>query len=98
MKIEIPNKKGAIYQGAQVPRLGLGGSSSKKRRAELPDERNMKYGTGMSIVLSLYPKKFSYTLEGYSHRERCRVPDRKKSTVRRKVKDDNKGPAGGQMI
>jgi hypothetical protein len=30
------------------------------------------------IVLSLYPKKFGYSLGGYSHRERCRAPDRKK--------------------
>jgi hypothetical protein len=34
----------------------------------------------MSIVLSLYPKKFGYSLGGYSHWERCRTPDRKKST------------------
>jgi hypothetical protein len=58
----------------------------------------MKYGTGMSIVLSLYLKKFDYRLGGYSHRERYRAPDRKKSTVRKKFKDVNKGPARGQMI
>jgi hypothetical protein len=34
----------------------------------------------MSIILSLYPNFFGYSLEGYSHRERCRAPDRKKST------------------
>jgi hypothetical protein len=38
------------------------------------------YGASLSILLSLYPKNFSYSLGGYSHRERCRSPDRKKST------------------
>jgi hypothetical protein len=46
------------------------------------------YGTGMSIVLSLYPKKFGYRLGGYSHRERCRAPNRKRSSARRKVEAD----------
>jgi hypothetical protein len=32
---------GVIYQGAQVPRLGLGGFSHKKRRSELPKGQNM---------------------------------------------------------
>jgi hypothetical protein len=41
------------------------------------------YGKGMSIFLSIYPKKFGYSLGGYSHRERCRAPDRKKSTEER---------------
>jgi hypothetical protein len=52
----------------------------------------------MSIVLSLYPKTFGYSLGGYSHRERCHAPDRKKSTERRGVEADNKEPAGGQMV
>jgi hypothetical protein len=52
----------------------------------------------MSIVLSLYPKKFGYSLGGYSHRKRYRAPDRKKSTERKGVEVDNKEPAGGQMV
>jgi hypothetical protein len=52
----------------------------------------------MSIVLSLYPKKFSFNLGGYSHRERCRAPDIKKLTERRRGEVDNKEPAGGQMF
>jgi hypothetical protein len=56
--------------------------------------KDKEYETG--IVLSLYPeKKFGYSLGGYSHRERCRTPDRKKSTERRGVEADNKEPAGG---
>jgi hypothetical protein len=57
------------------------------------------YGTGMSIFLSLYPKKFGYSLGGYSHRERCRAPDRKKSIEeRREVEANDKEPAGGQVV
>jgi hypothetical protein len=42
------------------------------------------------------PKKFGYSLEGYSHRERYRAPDRKKSTEeRREVEADDKEPVGG---
>jgi hypothetical protein len=61
--------------------------------------QDIVYGTGMFIFLSLYPKKFSYSLGGYSHRERCRAPDRKKSIEeRRKVEADDKEPAGGQVV
>jgi hypothetical protein len=41
------------------------------------------YGKGMSIFLSLYLNFFGYSLGGYSHRERYRAPDRKKSTEER---------------
>jgi hypothetical protein len=45
------------------------------------------------------PEKFGYSLEGYSHRERYRAPDRKKSTKeRRGVEADNKEPTSGQMV
>jgi hypothetical protein len=36
------------------------------------------------------PENFGYSLGGYSHRERSRAPDRKKSTKRRRVKAGNK--------
>jgi hypothetical protein len=53
----------------------------------------------MSIFLSLYPKKFSYSLGGYSHRDRCRAPDRKKSIEEEtKVQADDKEPVGGQVV
>jgi hypothetical protein len=53
----------------------------------------------MFIFLSLYPKKFGYSLGGYSHRERCHAPDRKKSTEeRREVETDDKEPAGEQVV
>jgi hypothetical protein len=53
----------------------------------------------MSIFLSLYPKKFGYSLGGYSHWERYRAPDKKKSTEEsREVEANDKGPAGGQVV
>jgi hypothetical protein len=53
----------------------------------------------MSIFLSLYPKKFGYSLGGYSNRERCRAPDRKKSTEeRREVEADHNEPVGGKVV
>jgi hypothetical protein len=53
----------------------------------------------MFIFFEPIPEKFGYSLGGYSHRERCRAPDRKNSTEeRRKVEADNKEPAGGQMV
>jgi hypothetical protein len=45
------------------------------------------------------PKKFGYSLGGYSHRERCRAPDRKKSREeRREVEVDDKEPVDGQVV
>jgi hypothetical protein len=45
------------------------------------------------------PKKIGYSLGGYSHWERYRAPDRKKSTEkRRKVEADDKEPVGGQVV
>jgi hypothetical protein len=45
------------------------------------------------------PEKFGYSLGGYSHRERCHAPDRKKSTEeRREVEANDKGQAGGQVV
>jgi hypothetical protein len=45
------------------------------------------------------PKKFGYSLEGYSHQERCRAPDRKKSTEgKRKVEVDEKEPVDGHVV
>jgi hypothetical protein len=88
-----------------ILRFGLGSLSHKKEeknyqkgaicRQKLKDTL---YGTDMFIVLSLYPKKFGYSLGGYSHRERYHAPDRNKSTERRRVEVDNKEPAGGQMV
>jgi hypothetical protein len=45
------------------------------------------------------PENFGYSLGGYSHRERCRAPDRKKSTKeRRQVKDGNKEQIDEQEV
>jgi hypothetical protein len=54
----------------------------------------------MSIYfLESIPEKFGYSLGGYSHRERCRAPDRKKLTKgRREVKDDDKEQVDGSRF
>jgi hypothetical protein len=45
------------------------------------------------------PEKFGYSLGGYSHREHCCAPDRRKSTKeRREVEADDKEPVGGQVV
>jgi hypothetical protein len=50
----------------------------------------------MSVFFSLYPKKFGYSLGGYSHWERYRAPDRKKSIEERwEIEDNDKEPTGG---
>jgi hypothetical protein len=49
--------------------------------------------------LESIPEKFGYSLGGYSHRERCRAPDRKKSTKgRREIKDDDKEQVDGYKV
>jgi hypothetical protein len=89
-----------------VRRLRLGGLHHKERREEsLKCESYRKisqetvYGTGMSIFFSLYLKKFGYSLGGYSHRERCRAPNRKKLTEERwEIEANDKEPAGRQVV
>jgi hypothetical protein len=89
-----------------IPRLGLGGLRRKKRKEESLSANHTEkyrketvYGTDMSIFLSLYPKKFGYSLGGYSHWERCRAPDRKKSTGERwEIKANGKEPTGRQVV
>jgi hypothetical protein len=45
------------------------------------------------------PKKFGYSLGGYSHRERYRAPDRKKPTEgRREVEIDDKKQVDGHVV
>jgi hypothetical protein len=62
--------------------------------------KNTVYEIGMSIVFEPIPEFFfGYSLGGYPHRERCRAPDRKKSTERRgEVKIDNKKPVDGCVV
>jgi hypothetical protein len=95
-------KKSYLSRSTSVPRLGLGGLSHKKRREKslsvnhIDNYRKRQY---MFIFLSLYPKKFGYSLGGYSHRERCRARDRRKSTEeRREVEANDREPAGGQVF
>jgi hypothetical protein len=49
-------------------------------------------------LLEPIPEKFGYSLGGYSHREHCRAPDRKKSKERREVEVDDKEPADGHVV
>jgi hypothetical protein len=89
-----------------VPRLGLGGLSHKKRREEQLKGRimsaNMARGNIWNRYIYLFepiPKKFGYSLGGYSHRERYRAPDRKKLTEeRREVGVDDKEPVDGHVV
>jgi hypothetical protein len=49
--------------------------------------------------LEAIPEKFGYSLERYSHRERYRAPDRKKSTEgKREGEVDDKEPADGHVV
>jgi hypothetical protein len=102
----VPKKRKVSIKMHNVPRLGLGGLHRKKGREESLSANHIKkyrketvYGTDMSIFLSLYPKKFGYSLGGYFHRERCRAPDRKKSTgERREIEANGKKPTGRQVV
>jgi hypothetical protein len=45
------------------------------------------------------PEKFGYSLGGYSHREHCRTPDRKKSTKgRREIEASDKEQVDGHEV
>jgi hypothetical protein len=89
-----------------VPRLGLGGLSHKKRGEEQLKGRFMSENMARGNIWNRYtylfepiPEKFSYSLGGYSHRERCRAPDRKKSIEeRREVGVDDKELVDGHVV
>jgi hypothetical protein len=99
-------KKKISIKKHSIPRLGLGGFSHKKRREEQLKGRimseNMARGNIWNRYIYLFepiPEKFGYSLWGYSHRERCRAPDRKKSTEeRREVGVDDKEPVDGHVV
>jgi hypothetical protein len=56
-------------------------------------------GNRSIYFLEPIPEKFGYSLEGYSHRERCRAPDRKKLTEgRKKVEVDDKEQVDGHVV
>jgi hypothetical protein len=77
-----------------IPRFGLGGLSHKEEKNYQKGEicrqilKDRIYGIDTSIVLSLYLTIFGYSLGGYSHRERCRAPDRRESIERSRVEAD----------
>jgi hypothetical protein len=80
-----------------LPRFGLGGLSHIRKKEEKNYQKgeihrqllkDRIYGTDTTILLSLYPTEFGYSLGGYSHRERCRAPDRKKSIERSRGEAD----------
>jgi hypothetical protein len=86
-----------LDSGAYVIRRRREESLSVKSYRKISQET--VYETYMSIFLSLYPKKFGYSLGGYSHREGCRAPDRKKLTEERwEIEDNDKEPTGGQVV
>jgi hypothetical protein len=100
---KVRKKKKLSIKKYSIPHLGLGGLSHKKRiirRAKKYVDKKSKdtvYGTDMLMVLSLYPKKFGYSLGGYSHRERCRAPDRKK-LVKERMKSYGEKTTEGCVI
>jgi hypothetical protein len=89
-----------------VPRLGLGGLSHKKRKEEPLKGRIMSENIARQNIWNRYVylfepilEKIGYSLGGYSHRERCHAPDRKKLTEeRREVEVDDKEPVDGQVV
>jgi hypothetical protein len=89
-----------------VPRLRLAGLCHKKIRKEQLKGRIMSENIVRGNIWNMHiyflepiPEKFGHSLGGYSHRERCRAPDRKKSTEgRREVKVDNKEPVDGRVV
>jgi hypothetical protein len=56
------------------------------------------YGTSLSISLEPIPENFGYSLGSYSHLERCRAPDRKKSTKRRGIEAGDKEQVDGHEV
>jgi hypothetical protein len=79
------------------PRLRLGGLRHKKGRNPLQRQIKSTNDARRNIrnrfiyFLEPIPENFGYSLGGYSHRERYRAPDRKKSTKeRRRVEAGNK--------
>jgi hypothetical protein len=77
-----------------------------KRREEQLKGRIMSENIARGNIWNKYiyllepiPKKFGYSLGGYSHRERCRAPDRMKSTKgRRKVEVGDKEQVDGHEV
>jgi hypothetical protein len=92
-KINVSKEK---VRGRSIVHLvfGLGALSHKEEKNYQKGEiyrqilQDRIYGIHTSIVLSLYPTTFGYSLGGYSHRERCRAPDRRKLIERSKVEAD----------
>jgi hypothetical protein len=77
--------------------LRLGGLLHKKgrnplqRRIKSTNDARRNIRNRFIYSLEPIPENFGYSLGGYSHRERCRAPDRKKSTKeRRRVEAGNK--------
>jgi hypothetical protein len=79
-------KKREKRTGAQVHLVLDSGACVIGRREQLKRQTNSTNVTRRNIWnMSIYflepiPENFGYSLGGYSHRERCRAPDRKKST------------------
>jgi hypothetical protein len=87
-------KKLSIKKHSTPHFFGLGGLSHKEEKNYQKGEicrqilKDRIYGIDTSIVLSLYPTIFGYSHRGYSHRERCRAPDRRESIERSRAEAD----------
>jgi hypothetical protein len=74
-----------LSRNTSSPHLRLGGLCYEEGGNSLQRRRNStklceKEGTYFIYFLEPIPKNFGYSLGGYSHRECCRAPDRRKST------------------
>jgi hypothetical protein len=70
-----------------------------KRRIKSTNVAGRNIWNRSIYFLEPIPKNFGYSLGGYSHRERCRAPDRKKSTKgRRGVEAGDKEQVDGHEV
>jgi hypothetical protein len=86
-----------LSRSTSSPRLRLGGLRHKKgrnplqRQIKLTNDARRNIWRRFIYFLEPIPENFGYSLGGYSHRERCHAPDRKKSTKeKRQVEAGNK--------
>jgi hypothetical protein len=87
------------------PHPRLGGLRHKKgrnpfqRRIKSTNNARRNIRNRFIYFLEPIPETFGYSLGGYSHRERCRAPDRKKSTKeKRRVEAGNKEQIDGHEV
>jgi hypothetical protein len=91
-----------LSRSTSSPSLRLGGLRHKKgrnplqRRIKSTNDARRNIWNRFIYFLEPIPETFGYSLGSYSHRERCRAPDRKKSIKGKKeVEADDKKQVDG---